>query len=669
MYKFGSANRSKDNPVFREIFYMYGLRIYPFSISERTKDMKRLVKAISMLLAIVMVVSLLPLSVIAEDIHSTHTVKFNLNYNGAHKIPSQKVADGECAVQPEDVTREGWIFEYWYVKTGDGIQKFDLSQPITGDVTLYASWDEDIEYWGPIWNRNIVGAIEDSKEEGDWVYKLPDSVYSHEDQASLQYDNQENVLYYDNMIIAFLVDDIPDIEKKRIADYVNGEIVGSIDGAVQLLQIMIPQTDYKGIMEITDFLMDLEEVLYATYDTYVDTLPTAVVDNNPWNDNEKIIDGKGEIFNPSGNDWWAEAIDAYTAWEYDAYIVDSDILIGQIDTGFDIEHEDLRSKITLPLEGYTENHLEVVEWFAPNTFIGRTNHGTGVAGITVASNNEVGIRGVADFASIIGVDWTTSHGEFNIAQYVDAIKKLITFGVKIINFEVGSPVYSWETIKDKYPEYCKEYAETGAYSNYIDLHYNRVNNEAKILLSALIQLINDGYDEFLCVQGAGNGLDWKGKEPVDASTSGYFASITEDVYNEYIAELPENQNNIPTYEEINDHIIIVGGVSKYRDDNGNYYMHPYNCGPEVDICACSTNIYTTSLNDKYSKLSGTSFAAPMVVGAAAYVWAINPSLNASKVRDILIKSTPYDALGVDWDTNSTYPMLNVGAAVVSRATW
>ena len=129
--------------------------------------MKRFTKALSMLLAIVMVVGLLPLSVIAEDIHNTHTVEFKLNYNGAHKIPSQKVTDGECAVQPEDVTREGWIFEYWYVKNGDGIQKFDLSQPIMEDVTLYARWDEDISFWGPIWNRNILNGIAESEKEDE----------------------------------------------------------------------------------------------------------------------------------------------------------------------------------------------------------------------------------------------------------------------------------------------------------------------------------------------------------------------------------------------------------------------------------------------------------------------------------------------------------------------
>ncbi len=125
--------------------------------------MKRFTKALSMLLAIVMVVGLLPLSVIAEDIQDamkTHTVQFKLDYNGAHKIPSQEIPDGECAVEPENATREGWILKFWYIKTGgNGIEKFDFSQPITEDITLYARWDEDINYWGPIWNNQITDAI------------------------------------------------------------------------------------------------------------------------------------------------------------------------------------------------------------------------------------------------------------------------------------------------------------------------------------------------------------------------------------------------------------------------------------------------------------------------------------------------------------------------------
>ena len=128
--------------------------------------MKRFVRVLSMLLALVMMVGLLPLSVMAEEAHATHTVQFKLNYNGAKKIAAQTVADGECATEPEDATREGWILKGWYTKKNGG-ERFDFSAPITADVTLYAQWDEDIEYWGRIWGNNIVGMIEKGEKEGE----------------------------------------------------------------------------------------------------------------------------------------------------------------------------------------------------------------------------------------------------------------------------------------------------------------------------------------------------------------------------------------------------------------------------------------------------------------------------------------------------------------------
>lgn len=131
-----------------------------------------------MLLTIVMVVGLLPLSVLAEDMPIMHTVKFILNYNGAHSITSQKVADGECATQPENVTREGWIFDYWYTKGDNGSERFDLNQPVTKDMTLKARWKEDVEYWGPIWNRGIINAIEHPKNTGEKEEPSTDGVYT-----------------------------------------------------------------------------------------------------------------------------------------------------------------------------------------------------------------------------------------------------------------------------------------------------------------------------------------------------------------------------------------------------------------------------------------------------------------------------------------------------------
>lgn len=100
-------------------------------------------KLLSLVLAALMLVGMLPLGVWAAG--ETHTVRFNLNYNGAPKLSDQKVADGEYATQPEGVIREGWHFAYWYVKLGDNkVETFDLAAtPITKDVTLYARWTED----------------------------------------------------------------------------------------------------------------------------------------------------------------------------------------------------------------------------------------------------------------------------------------------------------------------------------------------------------------------------------------------------------------------------------------------------------------------------------------------------------------------------------------------
>lgn len=130
--------------------------------------MKRFIRIVSGILTVLMIMSLFPISVIATDTQNTYTVQFDLNYNGAHKIPSQTVYEGGTVVQPENVTREGWIFKYWYIKDGnDGIEKYDLTTPVTENLTLYARWDEDITYWGPIWNRNILGAIERGEGTGN----------------------------------------------------------------------------------------------------------------------------------------------------------------------------------------------------------------------------------------------------------------------------------------------------------------------------------------------------------------------------------------------------------------------------------------------------------------------------------------------------------------------
>ena len=67
-----------------------------------------------------------------------------------------------------------------------------------------------------------------------------------------------------------------------------------------------------------------------------------------------------------------------------------------------------------------------------------------------------------------------------------------------------------------------------------------------------------------------------------------------------------------------------------------------------------------SLAGSYGYGSGTSYAAPQVAGAAALVWAANPTLTAAEVADVLRRSA---SGGGTWNRDTGYGVLNVANAV------
>ena len=70
-----------------------------------------------------------------------HTVTFDANGHG--KAPdAQTVEHGEKAKRPANPTADGWTFGGWYTDK-DCKSAYDFSAPMTGDVTLYAKWEEN----------------------------------------------------------------------------------------------------------------------------------------------------------------------------------------------------------------------------------------------------------------------------------------------------------------------------------------------------------------------------------------------------------------------------------------------------------------------------------------------------------------------------------------------
>lgn len=66
-----------------------------------------------------------------------HTVTFDTD--GGAELPSQTVADGETATQPEVPVRDGYVFLGWLLNG----KAYDFSTPVTGDITLTASWEKE----------------------------------------------------------------------------------------------------------------------------------------------------------------------------------------------------------------------------------------------------------------------------------------------------------------------------------------------------------------------------------------------------------------------------------------------------------------------------------------------------------------------------------------------
>jgi subtilisin family serine protease len=59
----------------------------------------------------------------------------------------------------------------------------------------------------------------------------------------------------------------------------------------------------------------------------------------------------------------------------------------------------------------------------------------------------------------------------------------------------------------------------------------------------------------------------------------------------------------------------------------------------VDLFAPGVNICSTWPNSRYDVNDGTSFAGPMVAGAAALLKSVYPSLTAAQLKEILLKSS------------------------------
>lgn len=205
------------------------------------------------------------------------------------------------------------------------------------------------------------------------------------------------------------------------------------------------------------------------------------------------------------------------------------------------------------------------------------DHGTMVSGVIAAKrNNNIGINGIADNVKIMVIRAVPDGDEWD-KDVAKSIEYAIKNNADIINMSFG-----------------KAFSPEKAFVDSIA----RMADENNVLL----------------IHAAGN----------------------ESVNNDIEAHYP---NQYKGEEMIINNWLDIGASAKRKKkkefvaDFSNYGKH------SVDLFAPGENIYTTTPDNNYDIVSGTSFSSPVVAGAAALIKSYYPQLTAAQIKDVIIQST------------------------------
>lgn len=128
------------------------------------------------------------------------------------------------------------------------------------------------------------------------------------------------------------------------------------------------------------------------------------------------------------------------------------------------------------------------------------------------------------------------------------------------------------------------------------------------------------------------GMPTFSKELEEAIQSAYKSGVL------IIAASGNDSNSEKFYPASYREVISVSATDQ-KDQLADYS----NYGSDIDLSAPGTQILSTLPNGMYGFFSGTSMAAPIVAGAAALLWSMEPDLSRDEVAERLLKSV--DDLG------------------------
>src|SRR3990167_7936919 len=131
-------------------------------------------------------------------------------------------------------------------------------------------------------------------------------------------------------------------------------------------------------------------------------------------------------------EWGGNRVDADLAW---ATSKGFGVNVAIIDTGIDKDHADLIDNLKGGVNFVSKSPAKPAD---PNKWDDDNGHGTHVAGIVAARDNEIGVVGVAPEAQLWAVKVLNRNGSGYISDVIAGINWAVDNGMQVVNMSLGS---------------------------------------------------------------------------------------------------------------------------------------------------------------------------------------------------------------------------------------
>lgn len=283
------------------------------------------------------------------------------------------------------------------------------------------------------------------------------------------------------------------------------------------------------------------------------------------------------------------------------------IVVAVIDQGVDKNHEDLLDRV---LDGYTIGDASSKGSPKNANSIDQKAHGIACAGIIAASDNNVGIKGIASNVKILPINIVPGLGESFSGGF-------------------GTPSEIASAIR-------------WAYKRADILNCSWVHFDSNIIEAAFDEATQYGRNLKGCVIVASSGNSYDTGNVLDVSYPAKYENIIS-------VGAIKNNGAIWDYSQRGISLDLVAPSGKINKKG--------------DVVTLDRMGNLGDSNGNYvSTFGGTSASCPQVAGVAALMLSVNPDLTAQQVRNIL-QQTARDLGPTGFDTTYGYGLVNAGAAV------